>query len=65
MAVDEPRMEKVRMRANFKLSIESWTLEAACVLIFETEAWAWAIARVAVAVDLCQLGILINERERE
>jgi hypothetical protein len=63
--MDEPRMEKVRMRANFRLSIESWTLEAACILIFETEAWAWAIAKVAVAVCLCQLGFLINDSERE
>jgi hypothetical protein len=50
---EEPRMEKVRIRANFRLFIETWTLDVACVFMVDMEAWAWAIAKVAVAVCLC------------
>lgn len=47
---EEPRMEKVRISTNFRLFIETWTLDAAWVLIVEMEAWVWAITKVAVAV---------------
>jgi hypothetical protein len=37
---EEPRMEKVRIKANLRLFIETWILDCACALMPEMEAWA-------------------------
>jgi len=48
--MEEPRIENVRIRANFRLFIETRILDCAWAFIPEIEACAWAIAKVAVAV---------------
>ncbi len=42
--------------SNYLLRVEFWRW-VACMLIFEMEAWAWAIAKVTIAICLGQLGI--------